>query len=137
MNETHFVIVENGVVVNRVVADTAFESNWIQHDTAQIGWKYDGTNFIPPPDNPPSLPNRISKLAFIARFTPDEYVGIVTARKTDPTVEAWYDLMFLADSINLEDQRTIDGVNFMVTKNLITAARASEILAIPIDSSER
>lgn len=36
-----YVIVENGVVVNRTQADAPMGSGWIQSDTAQIGWLYD------------------------------------------------------------------------------------------------
>jgi hypothetical protein len=47
-----FAIVENGKVVNVVLSETALADNWIQSDEAQIGWDYDGTNFIAPPEPP-------------------------------------------------------------------------------------
>lgn len=43
-----YVIIENGVVVNAVVADEAI-GGWIQSDTANIGDLYDGENFTAPP----------------------------------------------------------------------------------------
>lgn len=54
----NYVIVENNVVVNRVVSDTALFDSWIQNEEAQIGWTFDGVNFIAPPSEPesPALP---------------------------------------------------------------------------------
>lgn len=138
MNETHYVIVENGVVVNRVVSESALEPNWFASETAQIGWTYDGTTFRPPAPTPPPAPTwTITKVAFVSRFTSAEYVGIVSASNSDPTVQAWYDLLFIANNIDLQDQRTIDGVNFMVSKNLLTSDRANEILNTPAAPSEK
>lgn len=131
-------IVVDGTVVNIALGDYPLEPNWIQHDTVEIGWTYDGTNLIPSPPKPiPPPPQVLNNMAFVARFTSDEYVGIVTAAKSDPSVEAWYNLLFLAGGIDLEDQRTIDGVNFMVTKNLLTAERANEILTTPVLPNEK
>lgn len=50
-----FVIVKNGVVINRVISDSALAENWIQSDTAQIGWLYDSEtgDFTPPPEPEP------------------------------------------------------------------------------------
>lgn len=137
VNETHYVVVENGMVINRVVSDVALEPNWIQHDTAQIGWSYDGVNFIPPPPPPPPPDTWvISKIAFISRMSSSEYIGIVTATSSDPAVKAWYDMLFLANAINLQDQRTIDGVNFMVSKNLLAQETAQKILTTPCGLGE-
>ena len=44
-----YVIIENGVVVNAVVADESFNGGWVQSDTANIGDLYDGENFTAPP----------------------------------------------------------------------------------------
>ena len=44
-----YVIIENGVVVNAVVADEDFGKNWLQSDTANIGDLYDGENFTARP----------------------------------------------------------------------------------------
>jgi hypothetical protein len=50
-----FAIVENGKVVNVALSETALADNWIQSDEAQIGWDYDGTNFIAPPEPVPTV----------------------------------------------------------------------------------
>ncbi len=46
-----YAIVENGIVVNAVVASSEFaqQQGWIElKDNAAIGWSYDGSNFAPP-----------------------------------------------------------------------------------------
>jgi hypothetical protein len=73
----------------------------------------------------------------ISRFTPQEYVGIITATKTDAEVQAWYDLFQAANVVDLLDQRTISGINSLATKGLLTQARADAILTDPVQPSER
>jgi hypothetical protein len=51
-----FAIVENGKVINVALSETALADNWIQSDEAQIGWGYDGSNFIAPPEPPEPAP---------------------------------------------------------------------------------
>ena len=79
----------------------------------------------------------ITKLAMIARFTRQEYVGIVSAKKTDVEVEAWYDTFYAANNINLESEMTVQGMNFLVSKNLLTQDRANQILTAPVETNER
>jgi len=45
-----YAIVENGKVVNVALSDAPLAENWIASDQAQIGWDYNGTNFIAPPE---------------------------------------------------------------------------------------
>lgn len=134
----NYAIVENGVVVNIAVSEEALESNWIQSDVAQIGWTYDGTEFhapvVPPQPEPPKI---ITKVAFRFRMTDAEYVGVLSAAKTDVEVTAWVETFNMVTQINLNDQRTKDGVANLVSKNLLTEERANEILAAPVQPGER
>lgn len=57
-----YAIVENGKVVNVALSDAPLADNWIASDQAQIGWDYDGTNFIAPPE-----PDYIAELTEQAR----------------------------------------------------------------------
>lgn len=56
MNNMRYAIIENGVVVNVVVADVEFASQqgWIECPEAGPGWLYDGQTFTAPP--PPPAP---------------------------------------------------------------------------------
>lgn len=82
-------------------------------------------------------PPVITKLAFRYRLTDAEYVNIIAMSKTDVEVEAWIETFNMVSQINLQDPRTISGLNLLVAKNLITPARETEILTAPVQDSER
>lgn len=114
-----------GNVINTIVADETFvQEHYPNH-----------YRLVPPP--PPVLTWVITKVAMISRFTPQEYVGVVSATKTDVEVQAWYDLFQAASQVNLDDERTVSGIQSFVGKNLLTQARADEILTAPVQPNER
>lgn len=118
---------DSGEVINTIVADEAF-----------VEAKYPGHyRLVGPEPGLPELPPVITKVAFISRFTPEEYVGVVGATKTNVAVQAWYDLFQAATTVNLKDPRTVAGVNSFVTDGLLTQERANEILTAPITGDER
>jgi hypothetical protein len=133
----NYAIVENGVVVNVAVSESALFPNWIQSDVAQIGWTYDGSSFTPPTPVPVVLPPIITRLAFRYRLTDAEYVGILTAAKTDVSVAAWVETFNIVSQVNLDDPRTKAGLDMMVSKGLLTAERETEILTAPVQPNER
>jgi hypothetical protein len=134
----NYAVVENGVVTNIVVSESALFPNWIQSDVAQIGWTYDGAVFTPPAPPPePVLPPNITRLAFRYRLTDAEYVGILTAAKTDVSVAAWVETFNIVSQVNLNDPRTKSGLDMMVSKGLLTAERETEILTAPVQPDER
>ena len=100
------------------------------------GWTYNNGVFSPPPP-PDPLPNIITKVAFRFRFTDAEYAGIITTAKTDAEVQVWYDTFNMVATIDLDNQRTKDGIANLVSKNLLTQARATEILTLPVQPNER
>jgi len=91
----------------------------------------------PAPIPPPPLPPIITKLAFRFRLTDAEYVGILGAAKTDVEVTAWVETFNMVSQINLDDSRTVSGLEMMVTKSLLTEERKTEILTAPVQDSER
>jgi hypothetical protein len=78
----------------------------------------------------------ITRLAMIDRFSDAEYTGILAAAKTDVEVQGWLDRFYAVSKVDLKDPRTIDGVNMMVSKGLLTQARADSILTDPVQNSE-
>lgn len=97
------------------------------------GWLYNDGIFSPPPAAEPI----ITKLSFRYRLTDAEYVGILSAAKTDVEVAAWIETFNMVTQINLDDPRTKSGLNMMVSKNLLTAERETEILTAPVQADER
>jgi hypothetical protein len=85
----------------------------------------------------PPLPPIITKLAFRYRMTDAEYVGTLSASKTDVEVAAWLETFNMVSQVNLADPRTMSGLDLMVSKNLLTQERVNEILNDPVRDSER
>lgn len=84
-----------------------------------------------PENNPEPTPpdNKITKLAFRARFTLAEKIAIVGAKKTDPITEILMDDLVIASYIDLDRVDLQEGVYYLYTVDLITAGRAAEILS--------
>jgi hypothetical protein len=131
-------LVDNVVVANEPVLKAG--GVWVCLDGVDPqpgpGWSYENDVFSPPAP-PPSLPRIITKLAMIDRFTEAEYEGVLTAAKTDIQVQGWLDRFNVSNQINLDDSRTISGVNLLVSKNLLTQIRSDEILTTVVQDSER
>lgn len=139
-----YAVIKGTIVDGIAIADAPLETDgvWVCVDSLPVkpqpGWSYDGTNFAPPP--PPlviPLPNVITKLAMIDRFTEAEYEGVLTAAKSDVQVQGWLDRFSSANQVNLDDSRTINGIQTLVSKNLLTAQRGQEILTDPVQPNER
>jgi len=118
---------DTGAVVNTIVADLAFVQ-------ANYPGRYREVPQPPPVDTRPPV---ITKVAFRFRLTDAEYVSILSAAKTDIEVAAWLETFNMVSQIDLSNQRTKDGVANLVTKNLLTQARATTILTAPVQESER
>lgn len=139
-----FAIIKGGVVDGIALAESPLptDGDWIDISgmSPEPGplWLYKDGVFSPPPPLPPViLPNIITKVAFRFRFTDAEYVGILSAAKTDVEVAAWVETFNMVSSIDLDNQRTKDGMANLVSKNLLTQARADEILTAPVQPGER
>ena len=114
-----------GNSINRIVADEEFIQAHYPNNHRFVG-----------PLPRPSVFPVITKVAFRFRFTDAEYAGIINASKTDAEVQVWYDTFNMVTKIELDNQRTKDGVATLVSKNLLTQARADEILTAPAQENE-
>lgn len=70
---------------------------------------------------------QLTRLEFLTRFTTSERIAIRAS--TDPIVVDFMELLNLASYVDVGDQNTIDGVNYLASQNLIAGARVAEILA--------
>lgn len=62
-------------------------------------------------------------------FTPSEQLAVVEAAISDPVVKLMYDRLLGAAYLTYEDPETEVGLEMLVSKGLITAARKAEIVA--------
>lgn len=139
-----FALVKGGFVENIAISETPLETGHLWIDVSELPdqpgptWTYKEGAFSPPvPPTEPVLLNIITKVAFRFRLTDAEYVGILSAAKTDVEVASWVETFNMVSSIDLDNQRTKDGVANLVSKNLLTQARADEILTAPVQPNER
>ena len=117
---------DTGNVINLIIADEAF-----------VETHHPGHYRLVGPEPTPYVAPVITKVAFRFRLTDTEYVGILNAAKTDVEVAAWVETFNMVTQINLDDQRTKDGVANLVSKTLLTQERGNEILTAPVQPGER
>ena len=123
-----YAIIENGFVINTVISDLPRAANWIESDTAGIGWTYDGSNFVAPPA-PPAPVAPWTRKDFLLKFTPTEYAAIKSATLVDSGVDYYWAIFQAAENVLKTDPVTIAGINALETAGLIGPGRAAEILA--------
>jgi len=130
-------LIEGNIVANVVEQDVepTTGGQWVDITGQHVGPgdSYAAGVFTPAAPPPPV----ITKIAMLTRLTDAEYVGILAAAKTDVEIEGWLGRFNAANTINLDDQRTKDGIALLVTKNLLTQARADAILTDPVQDNER
>ena len=133
-------LIENDRVVTVVEQDDQpqIQGKWVDVTGQHVGpgYTYDGQDFTAPV--PPPEVRIITKVAMLTRrLKTSEFVGILTAAKTDPAIEAWKYVFDAATTIDLDSQNTRDGMALLVAKGLLTQARADAILTDPVQPEER
>ena len=127
-----FAIVENGVVVNVVLADAGPVDSVDVSAVPGVGpgWTYDGEEFTAPvvPDPPPVVVSSVTPQRMLREMTVTEKAGILTASNTDPVVTVFVFLLQNATLIDVDNQDLVDGLNYLESQALLAAGRASEIL---------
>lgn len=131
-----YALIKNGVVVNTAEATAEEAASWagyfdavVAHDTAGPGWEYNhATGELSPPGPAVLPPSGIAPLDFIRRFTKAERKDIRRAAKQDEDLDDFLYLLQMAESVRLDNQDTIDGVNALEQAGIIAAGRAAEIL---------
>ena len=74
-------------------------------------------------------PRIITKLDYMNRFHDDELAALYGAAKTVVQIEVWLEKFKMSEHIDLNDPRTIGGVQALESAGLIAQGRANEILA--------
>lgn len=91
------------------------------------GMLYAGGTFTAPPVAP--QPVVLTPLELLSRLTPGELSAITVAAMNDPGVAQWQTMLLAAGEIRSDDQRTLDGIAFAVSKGILTAERAAEVMS--------
>lgn len=77
-----------------------------------------------------AIPQRLTRLQFLSRFTDEEMQSIVAAADTSPALKAALLKWQTAEGITLTDAVTQAGVQALEMAGLIAAGRAAQILAV-------
>lgn len=128
------------VFEGRVIRNTDLDGNTIElpagEESSFVGEVFPSWG-LPDPVielDPPYIKRRVTKLDFINKFTDQEYVNILGATKQSLIVEAWWKKFELSTpnldgtSVDLDDARTIAGIQGLEAMGLIGEGRAAEIL---------
>lgn len=114
-----------------------------------FAWNFTGYEWRPQELDPkpqalpqaPPAPRRVTRLAFLSRFTDDEAIGIDLASQgyTVPaaSVRRYLSKVNAAEFIDLTDTATRTGVYALEVANLLAKGRAAEILDAPVTEAER
>jgi len=101
------------------------------YPTGEITWDHTDRTFvriIAEKPVPEPVAKRFTQLEYQSLYTLDELVAIETAAETDPVLRVLQRMQMAASYVSLDDPRTIQGMQVLVAKSLITQARYDEIL---------
>lgn len=76
----------------------------------------------------PIIKNTMLQWDFIKKFSLEEWAAFKTLKKTDVTAEILDDFLMARPEIDLEDEYVRTGLAYLVTKGIITQAKADDIL---------
>jgi hypothetical protein len=104
------------------------------------GWSYDGVKFHPPVGYVQPNPTKITKLAFLNRFTDAEAVRIdlasMGATTEAATLRRELKRIDAADHIDLTNDKLISGLALLEGAGLLASGRATEIMNTPVAEHE-
>lgn len=138
-----YALIKNNTVENIIEAESEFVSTLAseyqaiiditENNNIHIGTGYENNNFVIPepvviPD-PDPVPKQYSLLEYQSLYTLEELIAIEIASETDATIRVLQRLQQSASYISLADPRTIQGMQTLVSKNLLTQARYDEIIS--------
>jgi hypothetical protein len=97
MTTRNYAIVVNNIVVNVATSERALEPNWIQSDTAQIGWIYSNGEFTAPEPEPveptiPEVPVEVTPLQIrraLRQLGMYDSVAAYIETQSDDVKDAW------------------------------------------------
>ncbi len=78
-----------------------------------------------------AAPARLTREAFMSRFTDAETQAILTATNTNVALREWWEKFQMVDWVFVTDPSTVSGVNALAVAGLIASTRPAQILATP------
>jgi hypothetical protein len=123
MNDSIYEVLDsNGAVVNRIILNNPTQWTPPEGHTTRL---FVPNNELTP--EVPDIPQPLTQLAFLRRFTAPERIGIRAS--TDPIIQDFLQLVALAQDIQTSDPDTQMGIGYLAQQGLIAPERVAEILA--------
>lgn len=110
-----YVIVENGIVINRTQAEEALAYNWIENAEAQIGWSYADGVFSPPSPEPApnpvtqSMTARQTRLVLLGAGLLDDVESLVSGMSRAAQIEWEYATYIERDNVLIAEAQPMLG----------------------------
>lgn len=104
----------------------------LKRPTGNITFDHDAKTFVRMLEDipiPEPVAKQFTQLEYQSLYTLDELVAIETAAETNPTLRVLQRMQQSATYISLADQRTIQGMQLLVSLSLLTSERYTEILS--------
>ena len=136
-----YAIVENGTVVNIAMSESALSDNWIQSDSAGIGYTYSGGMFVPPaaPVEPPAAPKQYEWYIDIGQFF-DRFGASKMAilMSTNATVQAIVSDVQVRKWIDLKRADVSAAIDVLIALGVpgVTTTLKSSVLSTPVTAEE-
>lgn len=115
----------------KVVPYVIKASNYIpyhEQDMTLVGKLWDRTTETAA-TSPYAEPFFVSKWTFRQLFTIAEMAAIYTAAETDVNIRVYLDDIKMVEEVDLAYEPTVNGINYLVFKGLLTEQRATEIIS--------
>lgn len=97
-----------------------------------VDWVYVPNIPTAPAASAPAAPapvRNLTRLQYMSRFADSELAAIYTAAKSVVQIEVWLEKFKLAEFVDLDDPRTVAGLQGLEGAGLIGPGRAAEILS--------
>lgn len=117
--------------------ETPYYDTETHYPTGEITWDHTDRTFvrtIAEKPVPEPVAKRFTQLEYQSLYTLDELVAIETAAETDPVLRVLQRMQMAASYVSLDDPRTVQGMQVLVAKSLLTQARYDEILTHVYDA---
>lgn len=95
-------------------------------DFVQSGYYWYDDAWHPGPE--PEYKHIYTRYEFLSRFTAAERIAIRKAAKEDPIIEDFMAMLDICDEIDVRNTDTINGIDYLILKEIIKAERRSDIL---------
>ena len=123
-------IIEENVITQTLRSNYVPEEPYVEiPEEADVRDFWDGETLTKAEPLPLDVRTHLSRMQFRSRFTSAEKVALYTAAETDVMIKVFLDDLSSAEFVDVTDEDTVAGIEYIEQLGLISGQRKSEILA--------